>query len=217
VDSSESEPGAVRLPVARHDEIGLLARSIEHMQVQIQSQLQSLHQQQDALDHLASHDSLTGLPNRRLFLDRLDQALVRAKRQDSAFALLFIDLDNFKTINDTLGHAAGDVVLRTMAQRLQAVVREADTVARLGGDEFIILLEGAGDVSAISHVADKALEALAQPVAYQHHSLGSGGSIGIGRYPSDGTDATELIAAADNAMYQSKSGGRQRKCFASLD
>jgi diguanylate cyclase (GGDEF)-like protein len=209
-------PGAVwpPLPSRRQDEIGVLARSIEDMQQQIRAQFDSLEDKQRALDRLASHDSLTGLPNRRLFLDRLDQALAHARRNDGHLALLFIDLDNFKTINDSLGHAAGDAVLCAAAVRLQQLVRASDTVARLGGDEFIVLLDGADDPEAITHVAGKALDALAQPVMYQGTALHSGGSIGVSRYPYDATGATELIAMADKAMYRAKSGGRQRACFA---
>ncbi|MBS0371908.1 MAG: diguanylate cyclase [Proteobacteria bacterium] len=203
-----------RLPSARQDEIGVLARSIEDMQQQIRAQFDSLEEKQRALDRLASHDSLTGLPNRRLFLDRLDQALAHARRNDGHLALLFIDLDNFKTINDSLGHAAGDAVLCAAAVRLQQLVRASDTVARLGGDEFIMLLDGADDPEAIAHLAEKALRALAQPVMHKGQALQSGGSIGVSRYPHDATGATELIAMADKAMYRAKSGGRQRACFA---
>lgn len=211
-------PGAVgqRLPSRRRDEIGVLARTIEDMQQQIRAQFDSLEDKQRALDRLASHDSLTGLPNRRLFLDRLDQALAHARRNSGQLALLFIDLDNFKTINDSLGHAAGDAVLCAAAVRLQQLVRASDTVARLGGDEFIILLDGADDPEAIAQIAKKALDALAQPIMHMGEALISGGSIGVSRYPHDATGATELIAIADKAMYRAKSGGRQRACFADL-
>jgi diguanylate cyclase (GGDEF)-like protein len=128
--------------------------------------------------------------------------------------LLFIDLDNFKEVNDRLGHAAGDVVLRVAAERMHGVVREIDTVARLGGDEFIILLDGAHDAEAIGHVAQKVLDALATPIPYRAEVLQIGASIGIAEYPRDGAGATEVIAAADRAMYQAKHGGRNRYCFA---
>lgn len=202
------------LPSARHDEIGLLARTIEDMRQQIRAQFASLEQKQQELDHQACHDSLTGLPNRRLFLERLERAMARAHRNEGKLALLFIDLDNFKQINDTLGHAAGDAILSACGRRLVQIVREVDTVARLGGDEFIILLDGADDKEAIAHVAEKILEVLQQPVVYEDQDLVSGGSIGVGRYPSDGASVTELIAAADRAMYCAKSGGRHRVCFA---
>lgn len=210
---AEGRPGG-QLPRARGDEIGLLARSIETMQQQIRAQFAKLELKQRELDRLASHDSLTGLHNRRFFLDRLDHALAHAKRVDGQLALLFIDLDNFKTINDELGHAAGDFVLRTLAQRLKHVVREVDTVARIGGDEFVVLLDEINDVDGLSVVAHKVLDALAQPVHRGERELVLGASIGASRYPVNGETATELIAAADQAMYRAKIGGRMRVCLA---
>jgi diguanylate cyclase (GGDEF)-like protein len=210
---SEGSPGG-RLPTARGDEIGLVASSIETMQQEIRAQFAKLEEKQGELDRLASHDSLTGLYNRRFFLDRLDHALAHARRTNGTLALLFIDLDNFKVINDELGHATGDLVLRTLAQRLKQVVREVDTVARIGGDEFILLLEEAGDAQALRVVAHKVLEELSQPVRHGDRDLVSGASIGVSRYPQDGESATELIAAADQAMYRAKSQGRQRVCLA---
>jgi len=192
------------LPTARRDEIGLLARSVADMQQQIRAQFAKLEQKQQELDRLASHDSLTGLHNRRVFLDRLDHALAHAKRNQGRLALLFIDLNNFKHINDKLGHAAGDAVLCTLAQRLRQLVREADTVARMGGDEFIILLDQIDASEAVETVAQKVREALSLPVHYGGAELPSGASIGISRYPEDGEGATELIAAADQAMYLAK-------------
>ncbi|WP_374562712.1 diguanylate cyclase domain-containing protein [Ideonella sp.] len=203
------------LPAERKDEIGLLARSIETMQQQIRAQFANLEQKQGELDRLASHDSLTGLHNRRFFLDRLDHALAHAKRTGGQLALLFIDLDNFKVINDGLGHAAGDFVLRTLGQRLKGVVREVDTVARMGGDEFIILLDEVGSVDGLMVVANKVLDVLSQPMQRGDTELALGASIGVSVYPSDGETAIELIAAADQAMYRAKAGGRMRVCLAS--
>lgn len=200
--SADGSIGA--LPIARNDEIGELASSIEHMEAQIHKQIEDLHEQQDKLNHLASHDNLTGLPNRRLLLDRLDQALARAKRQESQLALLFIDLNNFKVINDTHGHDAGDAVLQAMAQRLHMLLREADTAARIGGDEFIVLIEGACDDASIENIVRKVQASLSLPIPYHDIELESGGSIGVGRYPQDGTTASTLIAAADQAMYRCK-------------
>lgn len=203
------------LPVERHDEFGILARAMSEMQTQIRGQFASLELKQQELDRLASHDALTGLPNRRLFMDRLSQALARARRNQSQLALLFIDLDNFKDINDTLGHAAGDDVLNMMGQRMSALVREVDTVARLGGDEFIILLDGADDQAEITQIAQRMVEALQQPMSYAGHLLNCGGSIGISCFPSDASDMTALIAAADQAMYKAKQSGRNQLRFAS--
>lgn len=203
IAAGEQDDGSL-LPIARRDEIGLLARSVADMQQQIRAQFAKLEQKQQELDRLASHDSLTGLHNRRVFLDRLDHALAHAKRNHGRLALLFIDLDNFKHINDKLGHAAGDAVLCTLAQRLRQLVREVDTVARMGGDEFIILLDQIEAADAVETVAQKVREALSLPVHYGGAELPSGASIGIGRYPEDGEGATELIAAADQAMYRAK-------------
>jgi diguanylate cyclase (GGDEF)-like protein len=201
------------LPLRRHDEVGALARGVQAMQQQILNRFGQLEAQQREMGHLASHDSLTGLLNRRVFLDRLDHALAHAKRCQGDLALLFIDLDHFKQINDRYGHAAGDQVLQAVAQRLRGLVREADTVARIGGDEFIVLLDEGHDDAAIQHVADKLLTALAEPISCADLTLHCGGSIGISRYPQDGHSAGELIAAADRGMYRAKSGGRQRAEF----
>ena len=205
------------LPLERDDEIGLLARSIDHMQLQIGAQFDTLELKQRELDHLASHDSLTGLYNRRVLLERLDHALAHAKRSGTRLAMLFIDLDNFKEINDTLGHAAGDAVLRALSQRLRLLVREVDTVARMGGDEFVILLDHADDPEAITAVTEKVLESLVQPVRFGDAELVAGASIGVSRYPENGSNATELIAAADQAMYRAKNSGRQRAMFSESD
>jgi diguanylate cyclase (GGDEF)-like protein len=194
----------VALPLGRGDEIGLLARAVRDMQQQIRSQFMRLQLKQDELDSLASRDSLTGLLNRRVFLDRLEHALAQVRRSHQPLALLFIDLDRFKAINDLHGHAAGDAVLQTLAQRLLALVREADTVARIGGDEFVILLDPAGPQLDAGVVADKVRELLAQPIPFGAQQLQSGASIGIGRYPDDGTTVGELLSAADRAMYAVK-------------
>jgi diguanylate cyclase (GGDEF)-like protein len=156
-------PGATRS--------GLLARAVRDMQQQIRSQFMRLQLKQDELDSLASRDSLTGLLNRRVFLDRLEHALAQVRRSHQPLALLFIDLDRFKAINDLHGHAAGDAVLQTLAQRLLALVREADTVARIGGDEFVILLDPAGPQLDAGVVADKVRELLAQPIPFGAQQL----------------------------------------------
>lgn len=197
------------LPSQRGDEIGLLARSVRDMQRQIRQQFDALEAKQGELDQLASRDGLTGLLNRRVFLDRLEHALAQARRSQGQLALLFVDLDRFKAINDEHGHAAGDVVLQTLAQRLQQLVREADTVARIGGDEFVILLDHADPATAAETVAEKVRCALALPIQFGTLQLRAGASIGIGRYPQDGSDVGELLAAADRAMYAVKFAGQQ--------
>ena len=196
------------LPVARNDEVGELARSIEQMEMQINQQIENLHAQREALDHLASYDALTGLPNRRLFLERLDLALARARRQKTRFALFFIDLDGFKETNDSHGHDAGDRVLQTVAERLGMIVRETDIAARLGGDEFVVLVEDIGDEAAIAQIRDKLKTSLSRPVPYRDIALQSDGSIGIACYPQDGDSTAALISAADSAMYRHKTGKR---------
>ncbi len=164
-------------------------------------------QLQTRLRHMAQHDELTLLPNRRLFYDRIEQALARAQRQGGRLALLFLDLNKFKQVNDLFGHAAGDLVLRTVAQRLQHCVRDCDTVARMGGDEFVVLLEYdyGGGHDAAAAVAAKIAPAVGQPIR-----MGGGRwlrivpSIGAAHYPDDGEDAQQLVRHADLAMYALK-------------
>lgn len=201
------------LPCRRRDEIGVLARSIADMQQQIRTQMSELTEQQQALDRLASYDSLTGLPNRRLFFERLERALARARRNQGGLSLLFIDLDDFKQINDSHGHGAGDAVLCAAARRLEQRVRETDTVARLGGDEFVVLIDSTDDPAAVGNIVRDILAALAQPIAHQGANLLTGASIGVSLYPRDGDDAEELIAAADKAMYRAKTRSGEQACF----
>jgi diguanylate cyclase (GGDEF)-like protein len=196
------------LPEQREDEIGLLARSFRQMQNQIQTQLAELNQRRHDLEYLARHDTLTGLPNRRLFGERLEQALAQARRRRQGFALIFVDLDRFKDINDNLGHEAGDAVLQTVALRLKNDTREVDTVARLGGDEFVVLLDTYTNRHQLVTVAEKLLETLSQPMDVLGRQLTVGASMGISQYPLDGLSANELLARADQAMYATKAAGR---------
>jgi diguanylate cyclase (GGDEF)-like protein/PAS domain S-box-containing protein len=157
------------------------------------------------LRFMAQHDELTRLPNRRLFHDRLDTALVRSKRQQSQLSLLFIDLNKFKQVNDQYGHAVGDLVLREIAQRIKASVREADTVARIGGDEFVVLLEHVARPEHTALVRDKILLALAAPVKLDGGgTLHIAASIGMAHYPEHGADVQELLRHADQTMYAFK-------------
>jgi diguanylate cyclase (GGDEF)-like protein/PAS domain S-box-containing protein len=162
---------------------------------------------------LARYDSLTGLPNRNMFLGELDRTIARSRRDGSAFALCFIDLDHFKTINDRLGHSAGDELLRTMARRLSESVRQTDLVARLGGDEFVVLLDHGGSPVDLSHVAQKLLNVLGQPLSLHGCTFLVTASIGIGRYPEDGDDAATLLRHADAAMYLAKGKGKNNIQF----
>jgi diguanylate cyclase (GGDEF)-like protein/PAS domain S-box-containing protein len=164
---------------------------------------------EQAARHLAEHDSLTGLPNRVLFLDRLHQALAGNRRQHNQFALLFLDLDRFKQINDTLGHQAGDTVLEEVAQRLTRCVRGVDTVSRLGGDEFVVLLADIGGVDQAAHVASTVMQQLSQPVELdRQQQVTPSVSIGIAICPDDGHSAETLLHHADVAMYHAKQDGR---------
>ncbi len=161
-------------------------------------------------ERLATHDILTALPNRMLFMDRLEQALVRAERRNTQVGVIFIDLDRFKRVNDTLGHASGDQLIRDVAQRLRAAARAEDTVARLGGDEFVVVIGDAGGVNDILQVAEKMLAAIGQPFHIAGHELFSSCSIGISVFPNDGTDSSTLLRHADTAMYHAKQHGRDR-------
>ena len=160
--------------------------------------------------HLAYHDTLTGLPNRRLLDDRLHLAIAQASRRDQRLAVMVVDLDNFKIINDTAGHAVGDVVLVSVARRLQGAIRASDTVARLGGDEFVAILPDIEDITAARMVADKITEALAQPIEAGDRQYLLGGSVGVAIYPDDGTNSRTLLARADGAMYEAKRQGGSR-------
>jgi diguanylate cyclase (GGDEF)-like protein/PAS domain S-box-containing protein len=170
-------------------------------------------QSEERVRHMAHHDALTGLPNRTLFQDRVSQAIAQAHRSRSQVATLFVDLDRFKDINDSLGHATGDRLLRLAGGRLQACLREGDTVARLGGDEFVISLPAVADSNDAMLVAGKILEALREPFVVDGRELHVSGSIGISLYPADGQDTEGLMRAADTAMYHAKERGRDNYQF----
>ncbi len=159
------------------------------------------------LEYLATHDTLTGLPNRTLLFDRLQQAINQCARAKKMAAILFIDLDRFKIINDTLGHAAGDVVLKEVAVRLRGCLRDGDSVGRNGGDEFTLILPMLNDSSDAEVVAQKVLATLVQSFKLNKEDLYIGCSIGISLYPKDSSDADSLLKNADAAMYQAKAAG----------
>jgi diguanylate cyclase (GGDEF)-like protein/PAS domain S-box-containing protein len=163
---------------------------------------------EDQIKNLAYHDALTGLPNRLLFTDRLSLAVSQAARHSQHLAVLFLDMDRFKVINDSLGHSLGDRLLQAVAERLLACVREADTVARLGGDEFTLLLPGVAHPADVARVAEKILEALKQPFKLEGRELYCTASMGISLFPEDGADAETLVKNADTAMYRAKEQGR---------
>ena len=163
--------------------------------------------QTEALEHQALHDALTGLPNRTLFIDRLRQSVIGAERRHQRLGVLFMDLNGFKDINDTLGHDVGDAFLVAMAQRLTRVLRDVDTIARLGGDEFAILPDGAGDLDALAHVARLVSAELEEPFEVDGTMLDASASVGIAMYPDHGRDAAVLMRHADLAMYVAKQRG----------
>ncbi|MEO7557765.1 MAG: EAL domain-containing protein [Gammaproteobacteria bacterium] len=165
------------------------------------------------LRSLAQYDALTGLPNRNLFRDRLRQAMSRASRTQKMLALMFLDIDHFKDINDTLGHDAGDSVLKAIAERLKDCLREGDTIARLGGDEFTMILEGMEGAEDVAEVAQKILHSLAQPLMLDDQDIFLTTSIGITLYPGDVDDSDNMLKKADIAMYQAKSLGRNNYQF----
>ena len=164
----------------------------------------------DRIQHLAHHDALTGLPNRRLFEDRLIQALAVAARARRRLALLYLDLDGFKEINDTLGHRAGDELLQVVAERLATTVRGGDTIARLGGDEFAVIQIELRTATDAAILAERLMAAAAKPIRIGQQDLVIGTSVGIALYPDDGGTADELRANADVALYSAKAAGRAR-------
>jgi diguanylate cyclase (GGDEF)-like protein/PAS domain S-box-containing protein len=177
------------------------------------SDITKLKESQEKLDHLAHHDALTGLPNRLLFHDRLQHAMVRASRAGEQLAVIFIDLDRFKNVNDTLGHHVGDELLKQVAKSLSGCLRDGDTLARLGGDEFIVLLEDIDGERGARLVAEKLMRLFEQPVLVSDYELFVTGSVGISLFPQDAGDLNVLIRNADVAMYQAKARGRNGYAF----
>jgi diguanylate cyclase len=167
------------------------------------------------LRHVAMHDALTGLPNRLLFSDRLRQAIARVERVGTRMALMMIDLDRFKDVNDSLGHAAGDALIKETARRLKALIRETDTVARIGGDEFVLLLNDIADEADAETVVHKVFEHIAKPYKIANREVHAFLSIGIAIFPSDALDAETLLKRADKAMYHAKKIGGNTYQFAS--
>lgn len=165
------------------------------------------------LKYLAHHDALTGLPNRLLYNDRVAHAIVRAQRENHSIAVLLLDLDRFKVINDSLGHDIGDRFLKSIASRASLAIRESDTFARLGGDEFVVLLEGIHDTQDVIAVAHKLQSAISLPVHVENHNLHSSASIGIAMFPEDGEHVDELLRCADAAMYRVKEQGKNNFQF----
>ena len=231
-DSSERVPNPLRIALQEQRVVGLAADSVLHRQgggiFAIEDSAAPIRDREGAIigavmcfhdvsetramanrmSHLAQHDALTDLPNRVLLQDRLAQAMERGQRNGTQAALLFLDLDRFKSVNDSLGHAAGDQLLVEMARRLKGCVRESDTVSRLGGDEFVVLLADLNDPQGPSRVAEKILAALTEPFQLAGQNQTVGASIGVAVYPRDGHSVDELMKNADAAMYLAKQSGR---------
>ncbi|QCO17657.1 diguanylate cyclase (plasmid) [Azospirillum brasilense] len=194
------------LPVRRMDEVGELAQGFNYLLGKLREQEAALRASEARMAHMAHHDALTGLPNRTMFHNRLQQAIDRAERGGTPFALLYIDLDGFKPINDTHGHSRGDEVLREVARRLSGLLRKSDLIARIGGDEFAVILEVEVTPAGAETVADKCRAALEAPILIDGLRLPLALSIGVAVYPKDGRDAQQLIVHADQAMYAVKRG-----------
>jgi diguanylate cyclase (GGDEF)-like protein/PAS domain S-box-containing protein len=198
--------------IAQRDEKGVVSHYIA-----TSTDVSTLKKAQSRLNHLAYHDPLTNLPNRLLFEDRVKHALENAQRKGERMALLYFDLDNFKHINESFGHPAGDQLLRDVTKRLKAAARPGDTLARLGGDEFILLCEAVGDATEITQIADKLSASFVDPFVINELPCHIDTSMGISVYPDDADDVTELIRDADAAMYRAKGSGKGRYQFYSRD
>jgi len=185
--------------------------------VGVQSDVTELKNYQVELEYRANYDTLTGLANKNLLGDRLDHASAIAQRSKRRFALLYLDLDRFKLVNESLGHASGDALLKSVGARLKSCVRGADTVCRLGGDEFAVLLHEIENPAAVAVVGRKILAALEEPVCIDTQEIFSSASIGICIGPDDGCDGSTLLKNADTAMYRAKEGGRNQLCFYTED
>jgi diguanylate cyclase (GGDEF)-like protein len=198
---------SARAPESREHEFAILARAMNQM-------AEFIENSHDQLKHQATHDTLTGLPNRSLLEDRLTQAISYAERYHRLVTVIFIDLDGFKLVNDSLGHKAGDDLLKIMAERLVKCVRSVDTVVRLGGDEFVIVLFDQSETGeAIIPTLQRIREAIAQPVQVVGQTFLLTGSLGLATYPADGADASALLMNADAAMYRAKDLGRNNYQF----
>jgi diguanylate cyclase (GGDEF)-like protein len=222
---------AIEFQYENKDLVEQLSNEVEQREVLIQERTRQListnkdlereiserKRAEDDLLHLAHHDPLTELPNRLLFIDRLEQSISKARRMGEQIAVLFIDLDRFKKINDSLGHTVGDELLRRVAQRFQSSIRNEDTVSRLGGDEFTVIMESLHKPQHATVTAQKLIEAMEEPFVIQGHEFFITTSIGISLYPQDGAIAEELLRNADSAMYRAKDEGRNTFQFYTSD
>ncbi|MGZ3180849.1 MAG: EAL domain-containing protein [Telluria sp.] len=215
-DVTQRREAAEAIRKARDElEVRVLERTAElaGANALLQGEIVERRQAEARIHHMAYHDSLTGLPNRSLLADRLDRAMLAVQRSERKLAVMFLDLDRFKTINDSLGHLTGDHLLKEVANRLCRAVRASDTVARLGGDEFVVLVPGIRNAEESVHVAEKIIESLSSPFPLEGRMLHITPSIGICMYPDDGDDVETLMRHADAAMYHAKASGRNNYQF----
>ena len=197
--------------------VGRIELRLMDAQSDLEATLQKVQEQKEALRHMAQHDALTPLPNRVLLLERMEQMFARAKHNRTHAAVLFIDLDRFKEVNDSLGHSRGDELLIVVSHRLLSNIRNQDTIARLGGDEFVILLEDLQSTAAIGPIADQLITAMQQPIVVDGNTLYITTSMGVAVFPEDGQEAETLLRDADAAMYRAKDEGRNTYRFYTAD
>ncbi|HGX92955.1 MAG TPA: GGDEF domain-containing protein, partial [Candidatus Tenderia sp.] len=181
--------------------------------VAVYSDITSIKENEERLEELAHFDQLTGLPNRLLFHDRLRSSMARARRQKSYLVVMYVDLDGFKAVNDTLGHEAGDQLLVRAATHLRASIRDDDTAARLGGDEFALLFNGLSSTEHVRMLAQRVIENLTLTVETEAEPLAVTASVGVALYVGDSSSEEQLLERADQAMYQAKRQGKQRYCL----
>ena len=206
---------SVRLESSSSDELGILARGFNEMLAHIQvndeklaHELTERYKAEKHLDKLAYYDVITGIPNRHSFQEKLEQAIESALKTNKLMALLFLDLDNFKTVNDTLGHKTGDLLLKQASSRLSNVIRQSDYLCRIGGDEFAIIIEHINDIEDVSTVTKKCIECLSNPFVFDGKNFFIGVSIGLSVCPDDAVTANDLLVNADMAMYEAKVNGK---------
>jgi diguanylate cyclase (GGDEF)-like protein len=217
IDKIERADYSTTPPVRTGDEIETISVNVNRLAEAVREREASLERSRAELEHLSNHDALTNLPNRRYFGQHLEHVLTLARREQEKFALFFIDLDQFKQINDTLGHNLGDELLKRVAARLGNNVRASDTLARIGGDEFNILIERVHHLEELEPIVSKYLSLFDAPFMVAGHELSISASIGVALYPMDGHDSVTLIKNADMAMYKAKESGRNKYCFFSDD
>lgn len=195
------------------DELEMISGSINQLARTISKREEELKASQKDLEFLSLYDALTNLPNRRFFMSRLEYAVKKARREETKLAIMFLDVDQFKQVNDTLGHNVGDQLLQAIATQLTHVIRSVDTLARIGGDEFIVIIENVKEIGMVEATAQKILDLFTAPFVWDDHRLNTSVSIGISVYPEDGEDTTTLIKHADMAMYHSKDRGHNGYSF----